>query len=349
MAKKVGSDSPDPKMTTPGATVLSDNAVVTEGSFLTAVKEITQATLKVKLANEDRKAIRKKWKASGIVLGPLDTMVKMAEWNRGEVRDHFSVEKQYASWLGLPVEGRQTDAFKGLSDDQIQAKEWNAAGRTASRTGKPARPPEECPEEFHQAFMRGYNDEDEAAWGESETQDAKEPPPAAPEASVGAQPPPAQNDLPEHGWKGFADDPEDWLDSQWADFRAWYESLPAGAVLTIDHVGAKAAFQVLLKEERDALEPDDAGADLPRLADDLAGPSAATLDETPDERRNRIFNEGVQACRDNTPREPGPDYGEDDMKLWLDGWEHQCGKEQADLAAKGGDIKPGRGKGKGLH
>ena len=101
MAKKVGAaekpaatDAPQPGHN------------VTEGTFLNAVKEITAAQAKVKEANTALKAIRKKWKAANIELGVLDRTVKMAEWTRPEVREHFDVAKKYAEWLGLPTGAR---------------------------------------------------------------------------------------------------------------------------------------------------------------------------------------------------------------------------------------------------
>lgn len=136
---------------------------VSGATFLEAVRDIAKVNAEARAVNERRKAIRKKWKAEGIELGILDATVKMAEWDRSEVRAFFDNSRRYAEWLGLPL-GTQQDLFKGLSDDQIQAKEWYKAGRVASNTGKPGRPPEECPDEYHQDFMRGFNDEDERTW-----------------------------------------------------------------------------------------------------------------------------------------------------------------------------------------
>jgi hypothetical protein len=263
MAKTVGSDA-DPRMpASPGAGGSGTNAVVTEGSFLQAVKEVGAATLKVKLANEERKTVRKRWKASGIALGPLDAMVKMAEWDRGEIRDHFSVEKQYATWLGLPVEGRQAEMFKGLADDEIQAKEWFATGRTASRTGKPPRAPEECPPEFHQAFMRGYNEEDEAAWSDSEKQD--------------------QQEAPTDIWAGYPDQPDDWSDAQRTEFERWFASLTQAQRMEtqIGHVGVRKEFQRLMVAQTP--KPGDADHVDPTKSADHGQPDWAKFSDDPDE------------------------------------------------------------------
>lgn len=263
MAKKVGSEdtSAAPR---PAAEV--HNIVVTEESFLNAVKEISLKRAAVESANTSLKQTRKKWKASGIELGALDRAVKMAEWSRGEVRDAFDIERRYARWLGLPVEGRQPTLFKGMKDEEIQRREWHALGRTFSRTGKPGRPPEEVPEEFHQAFMRGYNEEDEAAWSDSEAPDVQESgdqpvtqpggvfvvqkgrevAPGDPAAT--AEPPVVGvDDQPD--WSAFAHDPADWNGTLEEDFRRWYDSLLAGQVVRISHPGILKAFRAARDDE----------------------------------------------------------------------------------------------------
>lgn len=172
MARKLGSaDADQNKPLNPAADARRElQGNVSSSTFLEAVTEISRINAEARAVNERRKAIRKKWKAEGIELGILDATVKMAEWERSEVRSHFDTARRYADWLGLPI-GTQQDLFKGLSDDQIQAKEWYSVGRVASATGKPGRPPEECPEEYHQDFMRGFNDEDERSWEAADATD----------------------------------------------------------------------------------------------------------------------------------------------------------------------------------
>lgn len=293
MARMAGSED---KEAGKGAT--DTNIVVTEGSFLTAVKEIGEATRAVDAANGVRKAIRKKWKASGISLGALDRATRMVEWDRQEVRESFSTEKRYAEWLGLPI-SMQADAFKGLSDDDIQNREWNAVGRSYSRAGKVGRPPEECPPDYMQAFMRGFNAEDESAWGDHDQPDVDKPDADAPAATAPDAEKPTVGDAvtgaaagiaegetllsdieggtPTRGyfdqpdWKGFSDDPADWFAQQKATFSAWYESVPAGAQVLISHIGVREAFRAALREE--AADPARA-ADAPTLEEVAATPEA---------------------------------------------------------------------------
>lgn len=170
MAKKVGDDAPKTGAKTPSAPAPPDDNM-TASKYLTAVKEITAAREVVAVANEAMKKTRKKWKANGIELGVLDSMVKMTLWGRGEIRDFFEVQAQYATWLGLPIE-RPRDMYKGMSDDQIQRAEFRAAGKTAALAGLPAKPPEEVPEEFHQEWLGGFHEADDAAWDESDAGDA---------------------------------------------------------------------------------------------------------------------------------------------------------------------------------
>ena len=146
---------------------------VSQGTFLEAVKEISGINAKMRALNEDKKAIRKKWKANGIELGLLDATIKMAEWDRPEVRAHFDIAKRYAEWLGLPL-GTQQDLFAGLGDDEVQKREWFALGQVASRLGRAqGKPPEECPPEYHQDWLKGFADEDEKSWTDAEKSEAQ--------------------------------------------------------------------------------------------------------------------------------------------------------------------------------
>lgn len=265
MAKRVGTEDKVVDFATrkgadaPGAAPELTNQVVTEGSFLNAVKDLTKARADVQAANEVYKQRRKAWKASGIVLGALDKAVKMAEWSRPEIRDNFAVERQYAEWLGLPVDMGQGN-FIGKSDDEVQKLEWAAIGKTFSRTGKAGRPPEECPPEYHQAFMRGFNEEDEAAWADSEEEVVAEEPTLSggvleTHPMTGEGPRDVvqtgsgiaeQKDLvlAQPKWKGYPDDIEDWFAAQWRDFNGWYETVPEGLVPEIKNKGVAEAFRL---------------------------------------------------------------------------------------------------------
>lgn len=172
MARKLGSSNDAPDPINPNAEARREQqANVTNASFLEAVREIAKINGEARAVNERRKAIRKKWKAEGIELGILDATLKMAEWDRSEVRAHFDNARKYADWLGLPI-GTQANLFEGVGEDEVQKREWRALGQVASRLGKPGKPPEECPPEYHQSWLGGFNDEDEAAWDEAEQQEA---------------------------------------------------------------------------------------------------------------------------------------------------------------------------------
>lgn len=176
MARKLGSDD-DSKVVpiNPNAEVRREQASnVTSATFLEAVRDIAKINGEMRALNERRKSVRKKWKSEGIELGILDATIKMAEWDRAEVRAHFDNARRYAEWLGLPI-GVQADLFAKLGEDQVQKKEWFALGAVASRLGRSPRDiPEECPPEYKQHWLAGFNGEDEKAWTEAEVHDAQQ-------------------------------------------------------------------------------------------------------------------------------------------------------------------------------
>jgi len=341
MAKRIGSDdAPKVGAKGAGAPAPATNQVVTQESYLAAVKAITQARSKCAAANDELKTIRKTWKASGIELGVLDSMVKMAEWSRGEIRDHFDTAARYAAWLGLPVApgAIKQSAISTEDDDAIQRREWFALGRTYSRTGKPGRPPEECPDEFHQAFMSGFNEEDEAAWADAEGAQQQEAPvvvqnpveptlaEAAVEAMVGnaeasasaADVAPSAEPVAEYAqpsWKGYSDDPEDWFAAQWRDFDAWYEAIPEGANVRMTHKGVLAAFRAKAKAEAEAIAAED--------GDDAALGEPEQAQHEPD-----AYGLGFAACKANEPRTAIPDdLDEAGVAKWLVGWDARAAQE----------------------
>lgn len=128
---------------------------VNSETFLQSVREMAEANEKLAAANEIRKRVRKTIKARGIELGDLDAVVRMADWDREEVRAKFDRTRKYAEWLGLPV-GVQGDMFSGMTGEQKAAAEWESTGRTHYLAGRPAQPPEDCPEPYKLNWMRGY-------------------------------------------------------------------------------------------------------------------------------------------------------------------------------------------------
>lgn len=342
MAKRIGSDSaPTVGAKGKGAPAPNTNKVVTEEFFLKAVKDIGAENDKVKAAAHARKLVRNEFKLAGIQLGLLDATVKMAEWSRGEIRDHFGTAAQYAQWLAMPVApGVVKQATLATEDDDaIQRREWFALGRTYSRTGKPGRPPEECPDEFHQAFMGGFNEEDEAAWLDA---DSEKPAPiveaepatlaeAAADAIATDTPAevvaqadaaaPAADEPQDHGqpsWKGYSDDPEDWFAAQWRDFDAWYASLPDGANVRMTHKGVREAFKAKAKAEAEALAAAGVVDD-----DDAALGEPATVVDEPD-----AYGLGFAACKADEPRTAIPeDLDEAGVAKWLVGWDARAAQE----------------------
>lgn len=130
---------------------------VTQEVFLKAAAQMAQLNQERQELNARVNAARKQMKANGIELGAMDAMLKMAEWDRGEIRESFDVRRRYAEWLNLPI-GTQIDLFKGMDDEEIQAREWHATGLQHKRAGRARSLPDHCPEQFIQFYDRGYDE-----------------------------------------------------------------------------------------------------------------------------------------------------------------------------------------------
>lgn len=152
MATKLGAEG---SHISKAAEEASRKSNMTQDAFLAGVRRLAAANDKCKLANENRRNVRIDLKSEGFELGLLDEAIKMADWDRQEVREKFDLRRRYAAWLGLPV-GTQAEMFEGKDDDEILTADWTAAGRTAALSGKPARPTKDCPPQYHEAFMAGF-------------------------------------------------------------------------------------------------------------------------------------------------------------------------------------------------
>lgn len=143
-------------------TVAGDVPNVTQDTFLQAVADIVAHNQALALANEKRKAARKKWKAAGIELKVIDRVIKKADWDRDEVRHAMDTEKQYMKWLGLPV-GTQGELFEA-GDREALLLEWEGAGYTAGLLGKSRAHPDNCPDLAKDAWVKGWERGDEETW-----------------------------------------------------------------------------------------------------------------------------------------------------------------------------------------
>lgn len=183
MARRAGSDDGAVDAPPPAGHNL------TEDVFLAACRQQAALNAERKALNEKINAARKTMKANGIELGIMDATLKMAEWERAEVRGFFDKGRQYAAWLNLPI-GTQSDLFKGMSDDAVQRAEWHAMGRTAALSGKPRVAPDACPEDYLRAWDAGFDGKslaDVGYAGDPGSGKAAKPPkaPKAPKAPKG--------------------------------------------------------------------------------------------------------------------------------------------------------------------
>lgn len=127
---------------------------LTQEQFLEAARKLADWNAKKAEVNAGRNGYRKQLKAQGVELGKLDTILKMAEWDRQEVRDHFAILDRYAIWMGLPV-GAQAELF-GADDHEKRAREWHGAGMTARRAGKTKAAPQQVGEKYLPFWDAGY-------------------------------------------------------------------------------------------------------------------------------------------------------------------------------------------------
>lgn len=188
MARKMG-EEPSTQEQTPGTDSEAEGNV-TEATFLEACAEIAEQNRLVKAANERRKVVRKKWKANGVTLGALDSTLKMADWDRDEVRDHFATRRKYATWMGLPI-AKDGELFEGMSETEVQKEEWKQKGLTHGLLDRKPEAPEECPANMHQSFMEGYHLGQERRAG-SGARGAKKPSTKAPAKPAAGKKPPAK-------------------------------------------------------------------------------------------------------------------------------------------------------------
>lgn len=153
MAKPIGAETGEIQKHIEQAAHVSN---VTPETFLQAVREVSAINAKVAAMNEERKGIRKKWKANGIELGHMDAIMKMADWDPADVAEAFRLRKEYATFLGLQTFS-QKDMFANASDDEVSKAEWRSRGIVASRMGRPAVIPDDCPPDYAQDFLEGHS------------------------------------------------------------------------------------------------------------------------------------------------------------------------------------------------
>jgi len=125
----------------------SSNAVDDE-TFRAFVRLAAEANEVCEKANSAKKRLRKQIKAAGIQLGDFDAVMKMTDWGRSEVREHFDRRTLYAKWLNLPV-GSQGEMFTSGSENSETGAETQgdvvfAKAYQAGVMGKAA----DCPEEY---------------------------------------------------------------------------------------------------------------------------------------------------------------------------------------------------------
>lgn len=141
-----------------------------EATFYRHVRAIVAANAKLDEAKAARNAVRKLARADGIELGALDRIIKMADWDASEIRDHFATEQRYAELMNLPV-GTQLDLLDGVPEAARPDIDWKAKGFTAAMTNKGefAKAPDNCPPDQVQNYLAGVHEAHEKIAGEMGT------------------------------------------------------------------------------------------------------------------------------------------------------------------------------------
>lgn len=130
----------------------------TEAEFRSAINILAKIEEDLDVVKARKKKARKEIKAMGFNLTDLDATMRMMDWGRDEVQDHFERRARYARWVKLPV-GAQSSMFGDDNDDE---KKPESAGEIvfskAYQAGIQGKSPE-CPEEYldhNQDWSKGW-------------------------------------------------------------------------------------------------------------------------------------------------------------------------------------------------
>lgn len=142
----------------PGASV-GDNSLDTD-TFRIHLRKIVAQKAVVDAEKVKLNALREDARHVGVKLGKLDKAVKRGSWTPEEVREDIEEDIQYAKWVGSIPEGVQLDLLDGVPLPARTEIDWYHRGLTAATTGTGVvgTPPDECPADQVQTWMRGWND-----------------------------------------------------------------------------------------------------------------------------------------------------------------------------------------------
>ena len=116
----------------------------TEAEFRSAINILAKIEEDLDVVKARKKKARKEIKAMGFNLGDLDATMRMMDWGRDEVMEHFERRERYARWVKLPV-GAQSNMFEGDEPKSESAGELVFA--KAYQAGIQGKSPE-CPEQY---------------------------------------------------------------------------------------------------------------------------------------------------------------------------------------------------------
>lgn len=153
MAQQLGKDTQPDGVDKARTAEVAGN--LTQDTFLQSCQEMAALKREQKAVANKIASARKVIKARGVELGLMDAALKMADWDREEVRTNWDTRRRYMEWLGLPI-GTQGDILAGLEGEAKLNAEWHARGATDAKAGKTGEIPDECPDDQRDAYTRGF-------------------------------------------------------------------------------------------------------------------------------------------------------------------------------------------------
>lgn len=162
-----------------GATGVGDNSGLTPDEqaalFLThlgACREqeaiLADAMAGVKALRKRRNEVRNLARAEGFPLKKIDDILKKESFSQKDLEAEAELFRWMDQIAGLPV-GGQADLFASTPVEIKDGMDWEADGYRAGMRATEPKPPSECPERFHQDWMKGYhNGQERNAWALAE-------------------------------------------------------------------------------------------------------------------------------------------------------------------------------------
>lgn len=127
--------------------------------------EEAKAVVKERVAEVD--SILDKAAAQGFKKGEIRDLLKdtAVKGSRKDLREVEERRARFRRYLGLPVGETDDGLLDAIPEAAKDELDWEGAGYTAGVRADEPKPPSNCPDRFHQAWMKGYhNGQARNAW-----------------------------------------------------------------------------------------------------------------------------------------------------------------------------------------